>query len=82
MDEAKNRGYAPKDMKEYLPLLYAYLKTGNVEPARTLSLQMAHLSNNIDDRVCQAWLDTSNANADPAFHSAFENIREKSNCFD
>src|SRR5215216_5445024 len=82
MDEAKKQGLAPADMKEYLPLLSAYLKTGRIEPARTLSLQMARLSNNIDDQVCEAWLNTSDMNSDPEFISAFENIRQKSGCFD
>jgi hypothetical protein len=82
MSEAQAQGFAPTDMKEYLPLLTAYLKTGRIEDARTLSLQMARLSNNIDDRVCTLWLDASETNADPGFESAFEHIREKSGCFD
>ncbi|HEY3475548.1 MAG TPA: hypothetical protein VGK56_13130, partial [Anaerolineales bacterium] len=82
MKQAKDEGFAPTEMKEYLPLLHAYLNTGEAERARTLSLQMARLSNNIDDRVCEAWLDASGANVDPEFSAAFEDIRDKSGCFD
>ncbi len=82
MEEAKARGFAPTEMEEFLPLLHAYLQTGKVEPARTLSLQMARLSNNIDDRVCKAWLDALKANPDAELDSAFESVRDKSGCFD
>lgn len=82
MEESKAQGFAPTDMKEFLPLLDAYLRTGDVESARTLSLQMARLSNNIDDQVCQTWLDVSETNASEEFNSAFENVRNKSGCFD
>jgi hypothetical protein len=40
MEEAKDRGFGPADMQEFLALL---------DTARMLSLQMARLSNNIDD---------------------------------
>jgi hypothetical protein len=82
MDEANAQGFAPTDMKEYLPLLDAYLRMGKVEPARALSLQMARLSNNIDDRICTAWLDASESSRGSPFDSAFEDVRDKSNCFD
>jgi hypothetical protein len=82
MEEAKVQGFAPAEMKEFLPLLDAYLQTVRVEPARTLSLQMARLSNNIDDRICKTWLETLEINPDPELDAAFENIREKSGCFD
>ena len=82
MNEAKDQGFAPTEMKEYLPLLDAYLNTGQLEPARALSLQIARLSNNIDDRVCEAWLDASEAKAGPEFDSVFEDVRDKSGCFD
>ena len=82
MEEAKTQGFAPTDMKEYLPLLEAYLQTGQIEPARTLSLQMARLSNNIDDRICTAWLDASKTSQDPQFGAVFEDVRDKSGCFD
>jgi hypothetical protein len=82
MEEAKTGGFAPSDMKEYLPLLQAYLQTGEVESARSLSLQMARLSNNIDDRICKVWLAALEANPDPELDAAFKNIRERSGCFD
>lgn len=82
MNEAKAQGFAASDMKEYLPLLEAYLQTGNIEPAHALSLQIVRLSNNIDDRVCTLWLDASETDRGPELNSAFENIRDKSNCFD
>jgi hypothetical protein len=82
MDDARAQGYAPAQMKEYLPLLNAYLQTGAIEEALSLSLQMSRLSNNIDDRVCRAWVDVSESHPDAEFGSAFERVRERSNCFD
>ena len=82
MDEAKSRGFAPIEMKEFMPLLEAYLQTGEVETARALSLQMARLSNNIDDRVCSAWQEALNRSPDPELESAFKEVRDKSGCFD
>jgi hypothetical protein len=82
MKEAQRLGFTPTEMKEYLPLLEAYLQTGQVEPARALSLQMARLSNNIDDRICTLWLDASESGPDPQFIPAFEDVRGKSGCFD
>jgi hypothetical protein len=82
MEEAKTQGLAPTDMKEYLPLLDAYLRTNQIETARTLSLQMARLSNNIDDRICTAWMEVLEANQDPELNSAFDDVRDKSGCFD
>jgi len=82
MNEAKAQGFVASDMKEYLPLLEAYLQTKNIEPAQALSLQMVRLSNNIDDRVCTLWLEASETNQGPELDFAFDNIREKSNCFD
>jgi hypothetical protein len=69
-------------MREYLPLLEAYLQTGEIEPARTLSLRMVRLSKNIDDRVCTRWVDASEAKPNPELNSAFEQIRGKADCFD
>jgi hypothetical protein len=82
MEEAKAQGFAPTDMREYLPLLEAYLQTGDSESARTLSLQMARLSNNIDDQVCTTWLEAAETNTGPEFNSAFDDVRKKSGCFD
>jgi hypothetical protein len=82
MDQAEAQGFAPSDMEEYLHLLEAYLQAGDIEPARTLSLRMVRLSKNIDDRVCQRWQDASETNPDPELNSAFEQIRERSDCFD
>jgi hypothetical protein len=82
MDEAKNQGFTPTDMKEYLPLLNAYLQTDQIESARTLSVQMARLSNNIDDRICTAWLEATEASQSAQFDSAFEDVHDKSGCFD
>jgi hypothetical protein len=69
-------------MKEYLPLLDAYLEIGQIESARNLSLQMVRLSNNIDDRICEVWLDASEVHTNTEFDSAFKEIRDRSNCFD
>jgi hypothetical protein len=82
MEEAKVQRFAPAEMKEFLPLLDAYLQTVRVEPARTLSLQMARLSNNIDDRICTAWLEALETNPGLELDSAFDDVREKSGCFD
>jgi hypothetical protein len=80
MKEAEVQGHAPADMDEYLPLLEAYLQMGDVEPARDLSLRMVRLSKNIDDRVCTRWVDALDAN--PGLSPAFEQIRQKADCFD
>jgi len=82
MDEAKAAGFAPSEMKEYLPLLDAYVQTSNIESAFALSLQMRQLSNKIDDRVCTAWLDEAEVNSSPEFTAAFDKIRRKFSCFD
>jgi hypothetical protein len=82
MNEARAQELTASDMREYLPLLEAYLQTGEIEPARTLSLRMVRLSKNIDDRVCTRWVDASQASTDSALDSAFEQLREKVNCFD
>jgi hypothetical protein len=82
MEEARAQGFAPTDMREYLPLLEAYLQTGDSESARALSIQMARLSNNIDDQVCTTWLEASETNTGPEFNSAFDDVRKKSGCFD
>jgi hypothetical protein len=82
MHEAKEQGFTPTEMKEYLPLLDAYLEIGQIESARNLSLQMVRLSNNIDDRICEVWLDASEVHTNTEFDSAFKEIRDRSNCFD
>ena len=82
MQEAKDQGFAPMDMREFMPLLDAYLQTGDNAKALSLSLQMSHLSKNIGDRVCNAWLNVSNAHSDAAFLNAFKKVRERSSCFD
>jgi hypothetical protein len=82
MQEAKDQGLAPMDMREFMPLLDAYLQTGDNAKALTLSLQMSHLSKNIGDRVCNAWLNVSDAHSDAAFLNAFKKVRERSSCFD
>jgi len=82
MDEAKSRGLAPADMQEYLPLLDAYLKTHNVEKALELSIQIKRLSDKIDDRVCNAWLNASDAESNSEFAPALDAIREQFSCFD
>jgi len=82
MNEAKAAGFAPSEMKEYLPLLDAYVQTSNIESAFALSLQMRQLSNKIDDRVCTAWLDEAEVNSSPEFTAAFDKIRRKFSCFD
>ncbi|HEX5837956.1 MAG TPA: hypothetical protein VFY26_08995, partial [Anaerolineales bacterium] len=71
MDEARSQGFAPRDMKENLPLLDAYLKTNQIEPALKLSLQIKGLSDKIDDPVCTMWLEASESNPDPAIGPAF-----------
>lgn len=82
MEEARGQGFAPRDMKEYLPLLDAYLKTNQIEPALKLSLQIKGLSDKIDDRVCTMWLEASDTNPDPAIVPAYEKVDERYSCFD
>jgi len=80
MEAAKKQGFAPSDMKEFLPLLDAYLKTDQIEPALELSLQIKRLSDKVDDQVCNAWLNA--AEADTKFESALDKVRERLSCFD
>jgi len=82
MEAAKKQGFAPSDMKEFLPLLDAYLKTDQIEPALELSLQIKRLSDKVDDQVCNAWLNAAEADTDTEFESAFEKVRERLSCFD
>jgi hypothetical protein len=82
MEEANAQGFAPMDMKEFLPLLDAYLQTGDLESALAISLQIKQLSDKIDDRVCNAWVNASESRPDPDFASAFEKVRERLSCFD
>ncbi|HLO18768.1 MAG TPA: hypothetical protein VK206_28310 [Anaerolineales bacterium] len=82
MDEAKKQGLAPSDMKEYLPLLDAYLQTNDIASALALSIQIKHLSDKVDDRVCNAWMNKSGANSSSEFTSALKTIRERFSCFD
>ena len=82
MAEAKKQGLAPSDMKEYLPLLDAFLQTQNIKSALALSRQMKNLSDKVDDRVCNAWVNAAGANSTAEFTSALKTIRERYNCFD
>ena len=82
MEAAKKQGFAPSDMKEFLPLLDAYLKTDQIEPALELSLQIKRLSDKVDDQVCNAWLNAAEADTDTEFESVFEKVRERLSCFD
>jgi hypothetical protein len=82
MEAAKKQGFAPSDMKEFLPLLDAYLKTDQIEPALELSLQIKRLSDKVDDQVCNAWLNAAEVDTDTEFESAFEKVRERLSCFD
>ena len=82
MDEAKEQGFAPTEMKEFLPLLNAYLQTGDVESALTLSLDMKKLSDTVDDRICRMWLGATQVDQDAEFTSAYEKVRERLSCFD
>ncbi|MGB8982852.1 MAG: hypothetical protein WCC12_13335 [Anaerolineales bacterium] len=82
MEAAESQGFSPTDMKEFLPLLEAYLQTGDVEAATSLSVEMKHLSDKVDDRVCHIWFDAAQAHQDPEFVPALEKIRKRYNCFD
>jgi hypothetical protein len=82
MDEAREQGFAPTEMKEFLPLLAAYLQAGDIEAALSLSLDMKKLSDTVDDRVCNTWLSASQTNLSAEFTPAFEKVRERLSCFD
>lgn len=82
MDEAKGKGLSPSDMQEYLPLLHAYLKTGSIQPALKLSIQIKNLSDKMDDRVCNAWFDASKENSSSEFSGSLDTVRNKFSCFD
>jgi hypothetical protein len=82
MQEAKSQGFAPSDMKEYMPLLDAYLQTGHVEDALDLSIQIKRVSDKVDDRVCKAWVDAAEFNSTTEYSRALEKIKERYRCFD
>lgn len=82
MDEAKRQGFMPSDMKEYLPLLAAYLQTGDIESALDLSIQIKRISAKVDDRVCKAWVDAAELNQTTEYSNALEKIRDRYRCFD
>ena len=82
MDEAKSKGFSPSDMKEYLPLLDAYLKTSDVESALDLSLRMKKVSDKVDDQVCNAWYAFSESNPTTEYALAFQKIEDRFRCFD
>jgi hypothetical protein len=82
MEEAQSLGFSPADMKEYLPLLDAYLKTGDVEAALDLSLRMKKVSDRVDDRVCTAWFAFSESNPTTEYALEFDQIEDRFRCFD
>ena len=82
MEEAKSQGFSPSDMKEYLPLLDAYLKTSDVESALDLSLRIKKVSDKVDDQVCTAWYAFSESNPTTEYALAFQKIEDRFRCFD
>lgn len=82
MDEAKAHGYSPSDMKEYMPLLDAYLQTGDVQSALDLSIRIKRISDKVDDRVCNAWVEASEISLTTEYSQALDKIKERYRCFD
>ena len=82
MQDAKSRGFTPSDMKEYLPLLGAYLQTSDIDSALQLSIQIKRISDKVDDQVCSAWVDASIMNPTTEYSQALDKIKERYRCFD
>ena len=82
MDEAKEQGYSPANVKEYFPWLNGYLHTGRIEEARTLTRQMKKLSHGIDDQICYSWLDAKEKKPSEMLDAAYQIVRTELSCFD
>ena len=82
MEEARQGGFAPQDVREYLPLLNAYVVSNRFEEAYDLTIRINRLSNNIGDSLCTAWLRHSETKPTPELDATFERVKEKLSCFD
>ena len=79
---AEQEGYRPSEIKEFLPLLDAYLRTTRIDKAYQLSIQMKRLSDKSDDNICRVWLRNIETQNDTDMNAAYEKINEQLNCFD
>jgi len=82
MYDAEQSGYSPANVKEYLPLLEAYLRTNQIDEAQTLTKKIKKLSDKVDDLTCNTWLNVLEANPSDALDAAYQNVEEELSCFD
>jgi len=82
MADADQRGFSPANVKEYLPLLEAYLYTNQIDEAQTLTRHIKRLSDRIDDLTCNIWLNALNANPSDELEATYQSVEEELSCFD
>jgi hypothetical protein len=82
MHDAEQRSYSPANVKEYLPLLEAYLYTNQIEEAQILTRHIKKLSDRVDDLTCNTWLIALEANPSVAIDAAYQSVEDELSCFD